>query len=108
MSNSENTKLGYDKEEEFFYKLNRDLIEKKRVELDRDRKANQKTQSQAPHWLTCPKCGSDLKEIELLGIKIDRCAGCQGTFLDRGELELLIEAKEHTGFFKRLKEIVLR
>jgi acetyl-CoA carboxylase beta subunit len=41
------------------------------------------------HWMKCPKCGFDLQEIELHGVKVDQCANCGGVFLDRGELEQL-------------------
>ncbi len=41
------------------------------------------------HWMRCPKCGSELKEISFRDVSIDRCAGCGGVFLDRGELEQL-------------------
>ena len=39
------------------------------------------------HWMKCPKCGMDLQEIELHGVKVDQCAHCGGVFLDKGELE---------------------
>lgn len=39
------------------------------------------------HWMKCPKCGMDLQEIELHGVKVDQCANCGGIFLDKGELE---------------------
>ena len=41
------------------------------------------------HWMKCPKCGMDLQEIELHGVKVDQCANCGGVFLDAGELEQL-------------------
>lgn len=41
---------------------------------------------------TCPKnCGSSLIEIERDGVEIDYCTQCRGVWLDRGELEKLIE-----------------
>jgi len=39
------------------------------------------------HFMKCPKCGMDLKEIELHGVKVDQCANCGGVFLDAGEVE---------------------
>jgi hypothetical protein len=39
------------------------------------------------HWMKCPKCGMDLQEIELHGVKVDQCANCGGIFFDAGELE---------------------
>lgn len=43
--------------------------------------------------LTCPKCAEDLRTYERNGVTIDQCSGCRGVFLDRGELERLIEAE---------------
>jgi len=41
--------------------------------------------------LTCPKCRADMNSYERNGIVIDQCTECRGIFLDRGELERLIE-----------------
>ncbi len=94
---------GYNKEEEYFYKQNKELIEKRRRELDAKRKAQE--QHAHPHWMKCPKCGADMLEIERQGIKIDQCGKCGGIYFDRGELELLVEAKEQKGFLGSLKSL---
>jgi Zn-finger nucleic acid-binding protein len=43
--------------------------------------------------LTCPKCQGAMRRYERNGIHIDQCAECRGVFLDRGELEHLIDAE---------------
>jgi len=43
--------------------------------------------------LICPKCGNPWRSFERGGIVIDQCTGCRGVFLDRGELERLIDAE---------------
>ena len=43
--------------------------------------------------LTCPKCGQPWRSFERNGITVDQCTGCRGVFLDRGELERLIEVE---------------
>jgi uncharacterized protein len=43
--------------------------------------------------LACPKCGGRLRTYERSEIVIERCDACRGIFLDRGELECLIEAE---------------
>jgi len=43
--------------------------------------------------LTCPKCGNPWRSVERSGITIDQCTGCRGVFLDRGELERLVDAE---------------
>lgn len=42
--------------------------------------------------LACPKCGGAMRSYERNGITIEQCAECRGVFLDRGELERLIDA----------------
>lgn len=39
----------------------------------------------------CPRCGVGLVMSERQGIEIDYCAQCRGVWLDRGELDKLIE-----------------
>ena len=43
--------------------------------------------------MTCPKCHADMRSYERNGITIDQCTGCRGIFLDRGELEHLLDAE---------------
>jgi len=49
--------------------------------------------------LRCPKCAA-LLEATLMGpVEIDRCVGCGGIFLDRGELDAITwaERTRHLG-----------
>jgi Zn-finger nucleic acid-binding protein len=54
--------------------------------------------------LVCPKCESPMRSYERSGITIDQCTGCRGVFLDRGELERLVDAEgsfyEERGAFR--------
>ena len=43
--------------------------------------------------LICPKCGSEMRSYERNGVVVDQCTGCKGVFLDRGELERLVDAE---------------
>lgn len=43
--------------------------------------------------LTCPKCGGEMRTYERNGVTVDQCGECRGIFLDRGELERLIDAE---------------
>jgi uncharacterized protein len=87
-------------EEEYFARLNADLIKERRASLDAarlqsDRKA---------HLMKCPKCGGDLKEVEHHHVKVDQCVDCKGVWLDAGEIELLEHATASgvTGFFSSM------
>jgi Zn-finger nucleic acid-binding protein len=41
--------------------------------------------------LTCPSCGGELTELGRSGVRIDACRSCRGVWLDRGELDKIIE-----------------
>lgn len=41
--------------------------------------------------LLCPKCQSAMRSYERSGVTVDRCTECGGLFLDRGEVERLVE-----------------
>jgi hypothetical protein len=101
-------KLGYDKEEEYFFKLNQKLIEEMRKKRDSERAEQKATAGESEYWMRCPKCGSILKETDLLGIKVERCDNCQGVFFDKGELEILLKAQEPKGFLSGLRRVFQR
>jgi Zn-finger nucleic acid-binding protein len=39
----------------------------------------------------CPHCGGELVPIERSGVRIDACRQCRGVWLDRGELDTILE-----------------
>jgi Zn-finger nucleic acid-binding protein len=41
--------------------------------------------------LICPKCRGEMRTYERNGVLIDQCEECRGIFLDRGELDQLID-----------------
>lgn len=88
-------------EDEWFVRHEKDLLD----DLKRDRVRREKEMAELMkqdeakkrkelHWMKCPKCGSDLKEEEYSGIKIDKCTVCGGVFLDRNELEEIMTKHE--------------
>lgn len=93
---------GYSKEEEYFYELNRDLIEQRRQRLDQERLTARAELQRSLHWMKCPKCGDEMKDQRLLGIRFERCSNCLGVFFDDGELETLIRARDQKKFFHSL------
>ena len=44
--------------------------------------------------MTCPKCGGQMRQYERNGVTVDQCTECRGIFLDRGELERLVDAEQ--------------
>ncbi|HEV8373456.1 MAG TPA: zf-TFIIB domain-containing protein [Actinomycetota bacterium] len=44
--------------------------------------------------LVCPKCNGAMRSYERSGVTVDQCSDCRGIFLDRGELEHLVDAEQ--------------
>jgi hypothetical protein len=77
-------------EDEYFLKLDAELIKAHRARLDAERtKAERRA-----HYMKCPKCGADLQETDHRHVKIDVCLDCGGVWLDPGELEMIEHVKE--------------
>jgi Zn-finger nucleic acid-binding protein len=55
--------------------------------------SNQEDEMADATILTCPKCRGEMRTYERNGILIDQCEECRGIFLDRGELEQLLDAE---------------
>lgn len=87
-------------EEEYFARkeieLRRQMAEQRQAQV----KAEERQKARELHFMKCPKCGMQLEEIALGDVRVDKCFGCQGMWLDEGELGK-ISAKE-PGFVGRL------
>jgi uncharacterized protein len=80
-------------EEEYFTRQEAELMKELRARLD----AEEESQKRAQHFMKCPKCGADLREVEQQSVKVDICPECQGMWLDAGEMELLRQAAQTSG-----------
>lgn len=87
-------KAGYGAEEEYFFHMNAELIERNRRRLDDQRRMQETQEQKKAHWMICPKCGTQLKESDCYGVKADVCGSCSGLFLDKGELEQILSVHE--------------
>lgn len=45
-------------------------------------------------YVICPKCQNTMRTVDRQGVHIDQCEGCRGIFLDRGELESILQAEQ--------------
>lgn len=43
--------------------------------------------------MICPKCHGSMRTYERNGVHVDQCTECRGIFLDRGELDRLVDAE---------------
>ncbi len=78
-----------DWEEENFARI--EFQRKKKVEEEKQGKITEQEKKRLKelHYMKCPKCGMALIEIDYKGMKVDKCPGCEGIWLDAGELEAI-------------------
>ncbi|MCX7829741.1 MAG: zf-TFIIB domain-containing protein [Acidobacteria bacterium] len=102
---------GKKKEEQWVKEQEQKLIEemkKKREARIKERQcaeeAKRRKELKELHYMHCPKCGFEMKEVIFEEIKIDKCSFCEGIYFDRGELEELLQKKneEKKNFFRKL------
>jgi hypothetical protein len=74
-------------EDEYFIKKERELLAKLKAKQETEAKASDKQSC----YMRCPKCGEPLKERSFQKIQIDQCTGCNGIWLDAGELDQVAE-----------------
>ncbi len=97
-------------EDEYFIKLDAELIKAQREKLDAERAEMERRQRELErqqHYMHCPKCGAQLAERDVHHLKVDVCAECGGVWLDAGELELL-RATERHGFGRLVADLLGR
>ena len=46
--------------------------------------------------LLCPNCNTSMQNVSRSGVELDMCPGCRGVWLDRGELEKILEGARDT------------
>ena len=75
------------KEAEYFARM--EFENKKKVEEEKHKRLaeEEKKKRKELHYMMCPKCGMELIEIDYREIKVDKCSGCDGVWLDAGEME---------------------
>lgn len=75
------------KEEEYFARIEFEKKQKLQEEQQATLESSEKKRLQELHHMNCPKCGMKLVEVDYKGIEVDKCSGCEGIWLDPGELE---------------------
>jgi hypothetical protein len=90
-------------EDEYFARLDADLMKERRARLDSEREKAERTS----HYNKCPRCGIDLTEVAHNGVKIDQCGECGGIWLDKGELEMIEQIdRKSDGFVQTIFRLV--
>lgn len=81
-------------EDEYFARQELERRKKWAAEQAAKMAESEKEAVKKAHWMKCPKCGMDLQEISLHGVKVDQCASCGGIFLDAGEVDQLMQSND--------------
>lgn len=81
------TRKPSESEQEYFARIEYERRKKLEREKQQALAQGEKETLQKLHFMKCPKCGMDLVEIDYKSIKVDKCSGCEGVWLDPGELE---------------------
>ncbi len=90
-------------EDEYFVRQETERRRKAADERQTQLKAEERERVRDLHFMKCPKCGMQLEEIVFGDVHVDKCFGCEGIWLDRGELQIL-QTKE-VGFMGRLLSV---
>ncbi len=74
-------------EEEYIKRQEIERLKKAEEEKLKGLSKTEKKRLKELHFMKCPKCGVDLFEIEFKGVTVDKCAECDGIWLDAGEFD---------------------
>lgn len=84
------------REDEYFVKREKELLAQLKAKQEGEVRESIK---QACH-MRCPKCGEPLQERSFQKILIDQCTGCDGIWLDAGEIEQ-VSGREESSWLGR-------
>lgn len=86
-------------EEEYFYKKDRELIEK----MHEDERKKQELLSRTAHYHKCGCCGHDMKETVHDALQVLQCQNCENVSLSMETLELLTQGKRFKNLVTELQ-----
>lgn len=81
-------------EEAYFAKVNAHLVKEMEKEKHGKHETHEAKRLRELHFMHCPKCGRHLVEVSFHGVMIDKCTGCDGIWLDNGELGKILARAE--------------
>ncbi len=74
-------------EDEFVARMEYERLKKIEEDKHKNLAEEEKKRRKELHFMKCPKCGMELIALDYKGIEVDKCAECEGIWLDAGELE---------------------
>jgi hypothetical protein len=76
-------------EDEYFVRENAERMRRLTLEAKRTMAAEEQKRLRDLHYMHCPKCGMEMKEVKYGKIDVDACFACGGVFLDKGEMDVI-------------------
>jgi acetyl-CoA carboxylase beta subunit len=83
-----------EREEEYFVRIEQEMKKQREEQSKKQASKEQLEKLKELHFMKCPKCGTDLIEIDFKGMKIDECSACRGMWLDAGEFDALAKIEK--------------
>jgi len=80
-------------EDEYFARKEFERLKAQALEQESQMAEAEAAKLKELHWMCCPKCGHTMVEVEMEGIKVDKCINCEAICFDDGELEQLLDKK---------------
>jgi uncharacterized protein len=74
-------------EEEYFAREEAIKLRKLAQQKKKGMSDEEKRKLKELHYMHCPKCGMEMKTIQINKVDIDKCFACGGLYFDDGELE---------------------
>jgi hypothetical protein len=90
------------REDEYFAR--EDIENKRRMAKQHAEKmaSDERARLKALHFMHCPKCGMELRSLDQGKVQVEACFNCHGVWLDKGELEQLMEQRKNEPNYKPL------
>ena len=83
-----------EREEEYYARKEFEDKKTREKKKQSDMEIAEKQRLKDLHFMSCPKCGMKLIEINYKGIEVDKCSGCSGIWLDAGEMEAVAKLNQ--------------
>lgn len=100
--------LGYDREQEYFHRKEKELLEKRRQEAEAEGAVQRAQELEELHRMHCPGCGQEMAQEEHSGVPHLRCGHCGGLYLGASALKQIQEGQEPGGLVAGLKRWLQR
>ena len=81
-------------EEEYFVREDAEKKRKIALQVKKETEVAELKRLKDLHFMRCPKCGLELREVKYSGLDVDVCFSCGGVFLDKGEMETLLKPEK--------------